>query len=82
MAVDVLQWGKHFLVVEQEKCGAGSDPWVHGSDHSVSGSLCAQPDMALPQSESEPDESSELEALLLLSDLFSLSSTSSSTSSF
>ncbi len=56
-------------------------PPAHGSVHSISGSLWAQPDSAPAQSESEPDESSELEALLLLSDLFSLSSTSSSSMS-
>ncbi len=65
----------------EERSAEQAQTPAHGSVHSISGSLWAQPDSAPAQSESEPDESSELEALLLLSDLFSLSSTSSSSMS-
>lgn len=52
----------------------------HGSVHRVCGSLWACSAPAPTHSESESEVSSELDALLLLSDLFSLSSASSSSS--
>lgn len=82
---DWMRWRRCVTAGWAPSCGGKSAvqsrlrPPAHGSVHSVSGSLWAQPDSVLVQSESDPDDS-ELEPLLLLSDLFSLSSTSSSSS--
>lgn len=75
----VAQWKALPLVAGGVHCRPKALP--HGSVHRVCGSLWAPSAPAPSHSESESEESSELDALLLLSDLFSLSSASSSSSS-
>lgn len=75
----VVQWNALPLAAGGVHCRPKALP--HGSVHRVCGSLWARSAQACLHSESESEESSELEPLLLLSDLFSLSSASSSSSS-